>query len=158
MSDDNLCNMSIPKLRGYCRKEGIRGYTRITDKEELLRLINDGKKECGICLSDIKINTFVTIPNCSHQVCFDCFVNLVRGSSDCPFCRQSFSETKPNSNVMEKEHLPDEIIDEIANSSMAHGMERYIEGLFSGEETPIEELIQITARRSASMVRQWYMD
>jgi len=157
MSGEDLQNMSVPKLRGYCRKEGVKGYAKLTDKEELLRLIR-GESECGICLSDKNNKFFVTFPDCNHKLCFECAVTLIRKRSDCPFCRASFCEEQPNSEAVPKEDLPDEIIEEIVNSSIAHGMERYITDMFSGEETPFEDLIQVTSRRSASMVRQWYMD
>ena len=157
MSDEDLQNMSVPKLRAHCRKEGIKGYARITNKEDLLRLIR-GEIECGICLSDKSLNSFIAFPNCNHRVCFDCAVPLIRESSDCPFCREPFCDVQPVSKNNTREHLPDEIIEEIVNASVAHGMERYIADMFSGEETPLEELIQVTTRRSASMVRQWYMD
>ena len=149
--------MSVPKLRGYCRSNGIKGYARITDKEELLRLIR-GETQCGICLSDKSNKSFLTFPDCGHKLCFECAVPLIRRQSDCPFCRSSFSEVKPGSTGVTKEDIPDEILEEIVNSSIAHGMERYVSDMFNGEDTPLEELVQTAAHHSASMVRQWYMD
>ena len=157
MSDEDLQNMSVPKLRGYCRNHGVKGYGKVTNKEDLIRLIRQ-ETECGICLENKETQTFIMFPKCKHKMCFGCAVTVIRTSSDCPFCRDAFSESSPNPQIAPKEDIPDVILEDLIASSTAHGMSRYVTGMFEGEETPLDDILLATARHSASMVRQWYSD
>ena len=154
MSDD-LQDMTVPQLRKYCRQSGIKDYARLTTKSELLYLIRQ-EAECGICLDSKKLATFVTLPGCEHKICFACVINVVRSSSECPYCRQTFCDAPPKTE--KKEQLPDELLESVVNESVAHSTARYVEDMFDGRDTTMEEMMQMAARQSASMVRQWYSD
>jgi hypothetical protein len=48
-------------------------------------------EECNICLS-IPVNNNWKELNCSHKMCFSCFLKLQKQT--CPFCRSSFKYTQ----------------------------------------------------------------
>ncbi|XP_058759939.1 E3 ubiquitin-protein ligase AIRP2-like [Vicia villosa] len=44
------------------------------------------EQECGVCL---EVKAKVVLPNCCHQMCFECYRDWCLRSQSCPFCRDS---------------------------------------------------------------------
>ncbi|PNY00719.1 MTD2, partial [Trifolium pratense] len=63
----------------YQKKNDFKGW-----KESEIDIERD--QECGVCL---EVKTKVVLPNCCHQMCFNCYRDWCLRSQSCPFCRDS---------------------------------------------------------------------
>uniref|UniRef100_A0A453DH10 RING-type domain-containing protein n=1 Tax=Aegilops tauschii subsp. strangulata TaxID=200361 RepID=A0A453DH10_AEGTS len=66
------------------------GYRRRDEPEDSKRPVSEIdaeiEEECGICM---ELNSRVVLPNCSHDMCINCYRQWRSRSQSCPFCRDS---------------------------------------------------------------------
>ena len=68
------------------------------------------KRECGICLDDIRTDNLASAP-CGHQFCFTCILRAFCTSNECPYCRREFIDMPSEDDSDEEYEEEDEADD-----------------------------------------------